>query len=211
MNGEYSDEELEEIHGRTGKWFARFSDSECFKRLTEEEKEESDFVISTFTEYMYSYLEVTPEEWGRVELRECCLEILPRKVSAGESYFRSIAPVLSAFLDFTSRKGLLDNTEGLIEDVKSIAAMIVENGMNPRCWGMAKLMTCTTQEEGVDPTNEAELNEYLLNYNQRLMQLSEEAGSQSTQNYRRETPKVGRNETCPCGSGKKYKKCCGKI
>jgi SWIM/SEC-C metal-binding protein len=21
--------------------------------------------------------------------------------------------------------------------------------------------------------------------------------------------KVGRNETCPCGSGKKYKKCCG--
>ena len=27
--------------------------------------------------------------------------------------------------------------------------------------------------------------------------------------YRREGPKVGRNEMCPCGSGKKYKKCCG--
>jgi HEAT repeat protein len=26
---------------------------------------------------------------------------------------------------------------------------------------------------------------------------------------RRATPKVGRNEPCPCGSGKKYKKCCG--
>jgi SEC-C motif-containing protein len=25
----------------------------------------------------------------------------------------------------------------------------------------------------------------------------------------RETPKVGRNEPCPCGSGNKYKKCCG--
>ncbi len=25
----------------------------------------------------------------------------------------------------------------------------------------------------------------------------------------RSTPKVGRNEPCPCGSGKKYKKCCG--
>jgi len=23
-------------------------------------------------------------------------------------------------------------------------------------------------------------------------------------------PKVGRNDLCPCGSGKKYKKCCGK-
>lgn len=26
--------------------------------------------------------------------------------------------------------------------------------------------------------------------------------------YIRETPKVGRNEPCPCGSGKKFKKCC---
>jgi uncharacterized protein YchJ len=25
---------------------------------------------------------------------------------------------------------------------------------------------------------------------------------------RRETPKIGRNEPCHCGSGKKYKKCC---
>ena len=28
--------------------------------------------------------------------------------------------------------------------------------------------------------------------------------------YRREQPKVGRNDPCPCGSGKKYKQCCGK-
>jgi SEC-C motif-containing protein len=26
----------------------------------------------------------------------------------------------------------------------------------------------------------------------------------------RKEPKIGRNEPCPCGSGKKYKKCCGK-
>jgi uncharacterized protein YecA (UPF0149 family) len=26
----------------------------------------------------------------------------------------------------------------------------------------------------------------------------------------RASPKIGRNEPCPCGSGKKYKKCCGK-
>ena len=25
---------------------------------------------------------------------------------------------------------------------------------------------------------------------------------------KRETPKVGRNEKCPCGSNKKFKKCC---
>ena len=27
--------------------------------------------------------------------------------------------------------------------------------------------------------------------------------------YRRETPKVGRNDPCWCGSGKKFKKCHG--
>lgn len=32
----------------------------------------------------------------------------------------------------------------------------------------------------------------------------------SEETYRRMQPKVGRNDPCPCGSGKKYKKCCGK-
>ncbi|UCG39100.1 MAG: preprotein translocase subunit SecA, partial [bacterium] len=35
----------------------------------------------------------------------------------------------------------------------------------------------------------------------------EPARQQTT--VKRETPKVGRNEPCPCGSGRKYKKCCG--
>ncbi len=29
--------------------------------------------------------------------------------------------------------------------------------------------------------------------------------------YRRFGPKIGRNDLCPCGSGKKYKICCGKT
>lgn len=28
--------------------------------------------------------------------------------------------------------------------------------------------------------------------------------------YTRPAPKVGRNDPCPCGSGRKYKKCCGR-
>ena len=34
----------------------------------------------------------------------------------------------------------------------------------------------------------------------------EEVKKQET--VRRQTPKVGRNDDCPCGSGKKYKNCC---
>lgn len=29
--------------------------------------------------------------------------------------------------------------------------------------------------------------------------------------YKRATPKIGRNDKCPCGSGKKYKNCCGRA
>ena len=44
--------------------------------------------------------------------------------------------------------------------------------------------------------------------------LGEPQGSEGPQKMPRGTPvtvnKIGRNEPCPCGSGKKYKKCCGK-
>ena len=34
--------------------------------------------------------------------------------------------------------------------------------------------------------------------------------SDSYSGYKRSAPKVGRNDPCPCASGKKYQKCCGK-
>jgi preprotein translocase subunit SecA len=43
--------------------------------------------------------------------------------------------------------------------------------------------------------------------NQGAAAAGEEAGKVKT--VTRDQPKVGRNEPCPCGSGKKYKKCCG--
>jgi len=38
----------------------------------------------------------------------------------------------------------------------------------------------------------------------------EEDAAQPVATIVNDTPKVGRNEPCPCGSGKKYKQCCGK-
>jgi preprotein translocase subunit SecA len=41
-------------------------------------------------------------------------------------------------------------------------------------------------------------------------EMVDQAIERATAPVRRDTPKVGRNEPCPCGSGKKYKNCCGK-
>lgn len=37
-----------------------------------------------------------------------------------------------------------------------------------------------------------------------------ESGDVKTATVVRSSPKVGRNDPCPCGSGKKYKQCCGR-
>jgi preprotein translocase subunit SecA len=39
----------------------------------------------------------------------------------------------------------------------------------------------------------------------------EQEAPAAPQPFTREQPKVGRNEPCPCGSGKKYKQCHGKL
>ncbi|MBI5251486.1 MAG: preprotein translocase subunit SecA [Desulfomonile tiedjei] len=40
---------------------------------------------------------------------------------------------------------------------------------------------------------------------------SASGGDSKPKTVRRQADKVGRNDPCPCGSGKKYKKCCGKA
>lgn len=37
-----------------------------------------------------------------------------------------------------------------------------------------------------------------------------EDGKQKAEPKQAKSNKVGRNDPCPCGSGKKYKNCCGK-
>ncbi|MFH1905546.1 MAG: preprotein translocase subunit SecA [bacterium] len=44
---------------------------------------------------------------------------------------------------------------------------------------------------------------------QQEMHTNQPEGEAPREPYKREGKKIGRNEPCPCGSGKKYKKCCG--
>ena len=39
---------------------------------------------------------------------------------------------------------------------------------------------------------------------------TEESKDKKKEPVKKDTGEVGRNDICPCGSGKKYKKCCGK-
>jgi preprotein translocase subunit SecA len=61
-------------------------------------------------------------------------------------------------------------------------------------------------------TSVDDLEEEFLRKKKRELQQARMAGSGESgpvQQVVRASAKVGRNDTCPCGSGKKYKKCCG--
>ena len=74
----------------------------------------------------------------------------------------------------------------------------------------------TADGNGRPPRNVAtsvdELEESFQRKKRRELEQARMAGSgeaQTVQQVVRGTAKVGRNDPCPCGSGKKYKKCCG--
>ena len=55
----------------------------------------------------------------------------------------------------------------------------------------------------------AELTDAIAESAAAIYEYSRSAVDGPPQPYRRQAAKVGRNDPCPCGSGKKYKKCCG--
>jgi len=61
------------------------------------------------------------------------------------------------------------------------------------------------QVEQEEPLVEEPQESTPVNYN-----LGAEEEDEVQHTYKREEPKVGRNDPCPCGSGKKYKQCHGK-
>jgi preprotein translocase subunit SecA len=59
------------------------------------------------------------------------------------------------------------------------------------------------------PAAEVERQEILQERQKEKLVLSHGQAQQTPKTVKREGEKVGRNDPCPCGSGKKYKKCHG--
>ncbi|UCD51155.1 MAG: SEC-C domain-containing protein, partial [Phycisphaerales bacterium] len=61
----------------------------------------------------------------------------------------------------------------------------------------------------VSQTTHDEVGQFAMAERQRAAAQAPQ-GERKVKQIRLEQPKVGRNDPCPCGSGKKYKKCCGR-
>jgi uncharacterized protein len=70
--------------------------------------------------------------------------------------------------------------------------------------GMALSDILALDDAPLEPDERAEILGALADY---VMEIAEYWSENATRSIRQ--PKVGRNAPCPCGSGKKWKKCCG--
>lgn len=66
------------------------------------------------------------------------------------------------------------------------------------------------EKDGVDFKSIRQMKKWMKEHEAELK--AEQLGGpvQKVETVVHEGPKIGRNDPCPCGSGKKYKKCCGK-
>lgn len=207
MSDEFTETELDAIHDQVEGWYNAFEKSPAFAALTESQQRKAGRIANYLTEYSFQYLELTPAEWSCDSVRECCVEILPRKVSAELSFFEAIAPVLGAFFRFLSDQSLHPKGHALADTVEDIGDDIVSNAKDPRNWGMAKILVMAAVEAGVDVNDQSAFNSFLAMYNEML------ASHLMASDPPPDAPPCPASpyDPCPCGSGKKFKFCCRQV
>lgn len=65
------------------------------------------------------------------------------------------------------------------------------------------------EKDGVDFKSIRQMKKWMKAHEAEL-KAEQAGGAQKVETVVHEGPRIGRNDPCPCGSGKKYKKCCGK-
>ena len=98
--------------------------------------------------------------------------------------------------------------ERLEREMESLPAMLKSKLKDPaikkRLLDIAKRM----EADGVNFKSIRQMKKWMKDHEKELR--AENADAQpKVETVVHEGPRIGRNDPCPCGSGKKYKKCCG--
>ena len=204
MSDLFAEDESAAIHHRVEEWYNAFAKSPAFAALTESQQNKAGAIANYFADHCHRHLDLAPAQWHCNAVRDCCLDILPCKVSAELSFFEAIAPVLGAFFRFLGDQSLHPKGHALAKTVEDIAEDIVRSAEDPDNWGMAKTLVMTAHEAGVNIGDQAEFNAFIAAYNIALA-----SRFKSSDPPPAAPPSSGNPyASCPCGSGKKFKFCC---
>ncbi len=173
---------------------------------------------ATYMHYTAQYFCATPATVTPGETAEILFEIFPQKVSVEPDAAQEIVAELRAFWQFLKRTRSLEKADGILELLTDEDADRLEADLaDPSNFGMAKSIFAAGTNAGFNMTNQADLNRFILAYNaaQTGGSALDDGGEarptslmQRAAPIHKESPRAGRNDPCPCGSGRKYKKCC---
>jgi hypothetical protein len=105
-----------------------------------------------------------------------------------------------------AEKPLAEKTDDeLAGELNKISPEILSQAKTPQMRKLVIDLYRNMLADGVDVDDEKEVKKWLKKHPEAV-----NGGEvRRVETVKRDAPKVGRNEPCPCGSGKKHKKCCG--
>jgi hypothetical protein len=192
-----------EAERTVSEWYDDFEGGDRFSDLDGDHRGMADSIVMHLGHLMHTYLGLAPDEWDADGLEELLLQVAPEKVTGNERFFRAVGPVLEAFFGHLEDRGLQPNAAELAARARVLRRRLVRHAMDRRRWGPSKAMAMAAISEGVDLADPEQRESFLRRQRARM------AGT-AYGHPRGDERKVGRNAPCPCGSGKKYKRCCGK-
>ena len=150
-------------------WGEGFCTSPYFMGLSEDERLQSECVIGFFTDMMFSYFELGPEEWNSAAMKECCVLVFPEKISEGPEFFQCVVPVLSAFFAYLDDQHLQKNAAAMAREIKNLHKLVIKQSSSYDRWGMAKRFVMAARSEGIDVTDAKAVRTFIEAYNARVL------------------------------------------
>lgn len=142
------------------KWVRHFQRSDSYKDMEKTYRDNTDFILETFFDYMYNYKGKIPKKWSVNSAKEVLLYYVPTKITADKELFKSYGEVLLKYLIFLGERKYL-KTQSLAKYVSKIKNEIYEKSQDSSKWGMAKSFMMKATNAGVNLNDEKSMEDFL--------------------------------------------------
>jgi uncharacterized protein YchJ len=158
-----------------------YLNSGSFRKKTAVEKGNVEYIAKSILDYIFFEEKKELRELHENHIRDFMLTYTPHKLNLSADASQAAPDILDDFIAFLETNGHIKNGEQLRAAVKVHKREFLKLMPKPKTTAKAK-KTSTQKKAKSKKASEQEID-----------------------------IKVGRNDPCPCGSGKKYKKCCGQA
>ena len=136
------------------------------------------------------------------------LDLLRRKLGGAPAADAKPPAVPAGIAEAAAKGGELPDMKEL--EKKGLLGQFFRRWKDPAFLRQLKAVTARMQKDGVDLKDKPAVQAWLKTHQSELESGSVSAQPEPPKPFVRSGPELGRNDPCKCGSGKKYKKCCGK-